>query len=83
MNELFLTPGELRDLTGFKAPHCQVRWLERNRWRFVLTRRHAPRVAREHFNDKMGCGPRSMTSADAINLAASVEQPNFAAIGRR
>lgn len=45
MNDLFLTPAELRDLTGFKAPHRPVRWLDRNRWRFVLTRRHAPRAA--------------------------------------
>lgn len=83
MNALFLTHSELIELTGFKAAHCQVRWLERHRWRFALTRRSAPRVAREHFNEKMGCGPRSMSSADAANLAAAVEQPNFAAISRR
>ena len=83
MSALFLTPAELFDLTGFKAPHCQVRWLERNRWRFAQTRQGVPRVARDHFNDKMGCGPRSMRSADAINHLAAIEQPNFAAIGRR
>lgn len=83
MNCLFLTHAELVELTGFKAPHCQVRWLERHRWRFVLTRRGAPRVAREHFNEKMGCGARASTHAEAVNLAAAVEQPNFAAIGRR
>ena len=49
----------------------------------VLTRRGAPRVAREHFNEKMGCGARASTHAEAINLAAAIEQPNFAAIGRR
>ena len=50
MSDLFLTADELADLTGFKAPHCQARWLTRNRWRYVLTRRNAPRVARNHFN---------------------------------
>ena len=36
MSDLFLTVDELSDLTGFKAPHCQARWLTRNRWRYVL-----------------------------------------------
>ena len=84
MNSLFLTCAELAELTGFKAAHCQVRWLAGNRWRFALTRRKEPRVARDHFNDRMGCGNGGGTShADAINHAAAGEQPNFAALGRR
>ena len=84
MNQLFLTVGELIDLTGFKAPPCQARWLSRNRWRFVLTRRKEPRVARDHFNDRMGCGNGSSAGqADAINHASVGEQPNFAALDRR
>lgn len=84
MNPLFLTRDELVDLTGFKAPHCQARWLSRNRWRYVLTRRNEPRVARDHFNDRMGCGDGSATGqADTINHAAAGEQPNFAALDRR
>jgi hypothetical protein len=80
---LFLSPAELVTLTGFKARHCQVRWLERNRWRFALTRRQEPRVARDHFNERMGCGGRATGHADAINLAAAAAQPNFAALDRR
>ena len=89
MSDLFLTVDELADLTGFKAPHCQARWLTRNRWRYVLTRRNAPRVARNHFNERMGCGDGNSSSstrasqADAINQAAVGEQPNFAALDRR
>ena len=87
MSDLFLTVDELADLTGFKAPHCQARWLTRNRWRYVLNRRNAPRVARNHFNERMGCGDgRSagrVGQADAINQAAAGEQPNFAALERR
>ena len=84
MNQLFLTVGELTDLTGFKAPHCQARWLTLIRWRFVLTRRKEPRVARDHFNDRMGCGNGSSAGqAHAINHAAAGEQPNFAALDRR
>jgi hypothetical protein len=81
---LFLTRDELAELTGFKAAHCQARWLTRNRWRFVLTRRNEPRVAREHFNDRMGCSDgQSLVHANAINHAAAGEQPNFAALNRR
>ncbi len=84
MSELFLTRDELADLTGFKAAHCQVRWLARNRWRFVLTRSKQPRVARGHFNDRMGCGDGCGTGqADTINRAAAGEQPNFSALDRR
>ena len=71
-------------MTGFKATHCQVRWLTRNRWRYALTRRNEPRVARDHFNERMGCGiPTGGSYADAINHAAASEQPNFAALTRR
>ena len=87
MSDLFLTVDELADLTGFKAPHCQARWLTRNRWRDVLNRRNAPRVARNHFNERMGCGDGSSAGrggqADAINQAAVGVQPNFAALDRR
>lgn len=83
MNDLFLTCKELAELTGFRARHCQVRWLDRNRWRYVLNRRNEPRVAREHFQERMGCGAKSSTHSNAINLAASAEQPNFAALDRR
>ena len=84
MKDLFLTRSELVELTGFKAAHCQARWLTRNRWRFVLTRRNEPRVARDHFNDRMGCADdRGAGLADSINHAALHELPNFAALDRR
>ena len=86
MSDLFLTHAELVDLTGFKAPHCQARWLTRNRWRFVLNRRKEPKVARQHFADRMGCGDVTSTGAshaNLINQAATGEQPNFAALDRR
>ena len=53
----------------------------------MLTRRNAPRVARNHFNERMGCGDGNSSAragqADAINQAAVGEQPNFAALDRR
>jgi hypothetical protein len=83
MNELFLTREELVELTGFRAAHCQVRWLDRNRWRYALTRRKEPRVARQHFQERMGCSVASTTHAASLNFAAAIEQPNFAALDRR
>jgi hypothetical protein len=84
MKDLFLTRAELVELTGFKAAHCQARWLTRNRWRFVLTRRNEPRVARDHFNGRMGCsGGKALGQADEINHSAMFEQPDFGALGRR
>ena len=82
MSGIFLTADELADLTGFKARHCQAKWLERNRWRFALTRRREPRVARDHFNERMGCGGRAATHAEVINQAAGAAQPNFSALDR-
>ena len=84
MKDLFLTRSELVELTGFKAAHCQARWLTRNRWRFVLTRHNEPRVARDHFNSRMGCSSgKAPGQADEINQAAMLEQPNFGALNRR
>jgi hypothetical protein len=83
MSDLFLTRAELIELTGFKARHAQARWLDGHRWRYVTNSRNEPRVAREHFNERMGCGGRAGTHADAINQAAACVQPNFAALDRR
>jgi hypothetical protein len=90
MSDPFLSHAELVDLTGFKAPHCQARWLTRNRWRFVLNRHNEPKVARRHFTDRMGCGDgggggggASISHVHPINQAAAGEQPNFAALDRR
>lgn len=83
MHDLFLSREELAELTGFRASHCQARWLAGNRWRYVMTRRNEPRVAREHFNERMGCGGKASGHADAINQAAATEQPNYAALVRR
>ncbi|CAD5374698.1 conserved hypothetical protein [Rubrivivax sp. A210] len=81
--ETFLSAAELVELTGFKSRHCQARWLDRHRWRYVLNRRNEPRVAREHFAERMGYGARAASHADAINQAAAMALPNFAALDRR
>lgn len=82
MSMLFLTPAELIELTGFKQTKGHVRWLDRNRWRYVLTRSEQPRVARDYFLDRMGL-PRSATGFNAkLNQAISIEEPDFSALDR-
>lgn len=75
---LFLSREELVELTGYRAPSAQVGWLERNRWRFVLTHRNEPRVAREHFNERMGC-PTAVSLPNTFN---PLVEPDFAALDR-
>lgn len=84
MSDIFLTPAELHELTGFKDRHCQARWLTRNRWRYVVDRHNRPRVARNHFAERMGCGTRPGAGhVEAIHAAAIGAQPNYAALTRR
>ncbi len=45
---LFLPHDELVELTGFKQNKGHVRWLQRNGWRYALTRSQQPRVARDY-----------------------------------
>jgi hypothetical protein len=82
MSGLFLTHEELTELTGFKQTKGHIRWLERNRWRFVLTRSQQPRVARDYFMDRMGLS-RSQSGYDAkAPHPAAVEEPDFSALDR-
>jgi hypothetical protein len=82
MSDLFLTHEELIELTGFKTPAGHAKWLDKNRWRFVLTRSQQARVSREYFLDRMGL-PRGKTgSTDQANHAATLVEPDFSALDR-
>jgi hypothetical protein len=73
---------ELTELTGFKTPAGHAKWLERNRWRYVLTRSQQARVSREYFLDRMGL-PRGKTGlTEQVNLAAALVEPDFSALDR-
>lgn len=82
MNGLFLTHDELVELTGFKQTKGHVRWLEKHRWRFALTRSQQPRVARDYFLDKMGLPRSSSGFTGQVNHAAALEEPDFSALDR-
>jgi hypothetical protein len=82
MSDLFLTHDELTELTGFKTPRGHAKWLDYNRWRFVLTRSQQARVSREYFLERMGLS-RGKTGATALeNQAAALVEPDFSALDR-
>lgn len=83
MSSLFLTTEELIELTGFKQTAGHVRWLERNRWRFVLTRSQQPRVARAYFLHRMGLpASHGADATAAASQAAALQEPDFSALDR-
>ncbi len=79
---LFLSHDELTELTGFKTPRGHARWLERNRWRFVLTRSQQVRISRDYFLERMGSTRVRTGVATMENHAAELVQPDFAALDR-
>jgi hypothetical protein len=52
----YLTSSELADLVGCKSNQraAMVRWLESNRWPFVIDRNGLPKVARAYRDRKLG-----------------------------
>ncbi len=82
MQGLFLTPDELVDLTGFKTSGGHARWLEKNRWRFVLTRSKQPRVSRDYFLERMGSTRVKTGASDLATQAAALVEPDFSSLNR-
>ena len=67
---IFLQPGEVEELTGFKTPARQVQWLRTKGWRFEINGNRRPIVARKYAEKALGCsGPDE-----------SSYRPNFAAL---
>lgn len=50
---MFLTVNELRELTGYRRPSAQARWLTSHGWRFALNAVGHPRVARAYFERRL------------------------------
>lgn len=50
---MFLSPEELRQLTGGAIRRRQIEWLRRERWRFVLDLEGRPRVDRRYYERRM------------------------------
>lgn len=69
---MFLTPDELRELTGYRLPGKQIAWLRRYGWRYAVNAAGHPRVAREYFLLRLA----KQDGATPDNLI----RPNFAAV---
>jgi hypothetical protein len=70
--QLYLSPGELRELTGRARPTAQAQWLRRNHWRFVIDGNGLPKVARDYWRRRMVDGNSS--------TEIEVNEPDFLAI---
>lgn len=59
MSDLFLTADELRELTGFKRPSAQARWLKSHGWPFEISALGAPKVLRGVAVARLGGSPEN------------------------
>ena len=51
---LFLTPGEIKELTGYKLGAKQAKWLREHRWAYEVGADGRPKVLRAHLMQRMG-----------------------------
>lgn len=66
---MFLTDEELIELTGYRLPSAQRRWLRTRGWRHEVNRMGRPRVARSYCEARL-CG---VTTVDD-------DEPNWEAL---
>ncbi|QJI28677.1 DUF4224 domain-containing protein [Pseudomonas sp. ADAK18] len=71
-----LTDDELTAITGYMIPSCQIGWLNKNGWRYVLTRARRPVVGRIYARMKLaGVKP------SAENVAAEAWSLDLSRVG--
>lgn len=66
---LFLTPSEIKELTGYKRAADQRRWLNRNGWPYALDANDRPKVARSYADRRL--------SGETAGVA---QEPDFSAV---
>lgn len=70
MDSMFLSPEEVKTLTGLASASRQIGWLRAKGWRFELNAIGRPIVARRYAEKMLGCGPDHETA----------HRPNFGAL---
>jgi hypothetical protein len=65
---MFLTPDDLQQLTGYKKPALQRRWLVENGYSFDVRADGKPIVSRAYYESRHV--PREARRPSAFNLAA-------------
>ena len=69
---MFLTPDELAELTGYKTPARQCRWLDRAGYPFETAATGRPKVLRAFVERRLGLAAQS---------PATPTEPNFSRWG--
>lgn len=67
---LFLSPEELKELTGYVYASRQKSWLKDRGWKFETDNLGRPKVLRAHMENQLGGAGRK----------ASPKEPDFAAL---
>jgi len=57
---LFLSPGELADLTDTRVRRLQVAWLDKNGWCYSISRMGNPKILRRYVEQRLGMGRRAV-----------------------
>lgn len=68
MTTLFLSVDELRSLTGYQKPKCQIAWLRAQGFIFRIAADGHPRVDRSHYLKLMG---------GAVEIRQKKTEPDF------
>ncbi len=66
---LFLSPDELKELTGYQYPSRQKVWLRDRGWKFEADNLGRPKVLRAHLENQLG-GSGRRPSPKEPNLEA-------------
>lgn len=60
---IVLSPEELKELTGYEVPACQIKWLMQRGWVYEVSRKR-PKVARSYFEQRMGVAAKIESEPD-------------------
>ncbi len=80
MESLFLSKDEVAELTGYKLPAHQGRWLKEHGWVFERNATNRPIVGRDYARSRLG-GARQ--AAPTPSPSSSTPRPNFGALTSR
>lgn len=78
MEPLFLSKEEIAELTGYKIPALQCRWLKEKGWIFERNNNGRAIVGRAYANTRLGAADLSQCMH-----GSSTARPNFAALRSR
>lgn len=56
---MFLSEVEIMELSGYKIPKCQMKWLREHGIKFVASADGKPKVMIKHLEIIMGCAPKT------------------------